>query len=110
MCGLQSATLSFAELSTLVHEMGMSLTEGGTICSDSQFCTSSPRIFLLPTSGHALHSFMSKTTYQNVSGTRGSLDFGEVPSTLFELFLRDAEVLSAVARHSRTGEVSLESE
>ncbi len=57
--------------------------------------------------GHALHSFLSETKYQNVSGTRGSLDFGEVPSSFFELFLRHEEGLSAVARHYRTGEVGV---
>ena len=35
--------------------------------------------------GHALHSLLSTTKFQNVAGTRCPLDFVELPSLLFEV-------------------------
>lgn len=53
--------------------------------------------------GHGLHSLLSHTTFQHVSGTRGGVDVSEIPSHLFECFARDARVVSKWARHSVTG-------
>lgn len=36
--------------------------------------------------GHALHSLLSKTKFQVLSGTRGPVDLAEIPSSLFEIF------------------------
>ena len=36
--------------------------------------------------GHAMHSILSESRYQMLSGTRGSLEIAEIPSNLFECF------------------------
>lgn len=53
--------------------------------------------------GHALHSLLSRTTFQHLSGTRGAVDFVEVPSHLFEYFARESSVVATWARHYNSG-------
>lgn len=54
--------------------------------------------------GHAMHSLLSRTEFQHLSGTRASLDFVETPSHLFEYFAWDYRVVHEFARHHETNE------
>lgn len=53
--------------------------------------------------GHGLHGLLSDVTYPSISGTSVSADFVELPSQLYEHWLSEPEVLSAFARHAKTG-------
>eukprot|EP00850_Spirogloea_muscicola_P012956 SM000086S23008 [mRNA] locus=s86:76943:81851:+ [translate_table: standard] len=55
--------------------------------------------------GHALHTLLSDTEFQHLSGTRGVLDFVETPSNLIELYAWDYTFLCRFARHYLTDEV-----
>lgn len=55
--------------------------------------------------GHAMHGFLSKCTYQSMSGTNTPRDFVELPSQFMENYCYDPEVLRTYAFHYQTGEV-----
>ena len=77
VCNLSSGpTLSHGEVETLYHEFG-----------------------------HALHSLLSRTEFQHMSGTRAAMDFVETPSHLIENFVWDADFLKLLGVHHVTGEV-----
>lgn len=51
-----------------------------------------------------MHSLLSRTEFQHLSGTRAQLDFVETPSHLFEYFAWDYRFVSKFARHYETHE------
>jgi peptidyl-dipeptidase Dcp len=54
--------------------------------------------------GHGLHGLLSDVTYERLSGTQVLRDFVELPSQIFEHWIREPEVLQRHARHYQTGE------
>ncbi len=54
--------------------------------------------------GHAIHSLLSKCTYESVSGTSVSRDFVEFLSQFNENWAFNPEVIKGYARHYETGE------
>ena len=73
--------------------------------ADSRIVSHSEVETLFHEFGHALHSLLSRTTFQHMSGTRAAMDFVETPSHLMEHFAWDANFLKRIARHAVTGEV-----
>ncbi|TIB03113.1 hypothetical protein E3P94_00783 [Wallemia ichthyophaga] len=70
----QPTLLSWQEVETIFHEMG-----------------------------HAIHSMIGRTEYQNCSGTRCATDFVEMPSILMEHILANPKIQSVVGKHWKTG-------
>ena len=55
--------------------------------------------------GHAIHSLLSRTAFQHLSGTRTAMDFVETPSHWMEQYVWDASFLQEfLARHYQTGD------
>lgn len=49
--------------------------------------------------GHVLHSLLSRTKLQHLSGSRTKLDFMEVPSQFLEYFIHDYRYLAQFSKH-----------
>ena len=78
---------------------------GGTLTSAEDVLISHGEVeTLFHEFGHALHSVLSRTEFQHLSGTRGKLDFVELPSHLMEYFVWDWRVLREFATHYATKE------
>ncbi len=54
--------------------------------------------------GHALHSLLSRTKFQHLSGTRAAMDFVETPSHLMEYYCWNEDFLNIIGKHYITGE------
>lgn len=54
--------------------------------------------------GHGLHGMLSDVTYSRLSGTNVLLDFVELPSQLFEHWVKEPKVMEKHAVHHLTGE------
>jgi len=70
----------------------------------SEYLTMSELLSMFHELGHAIHTFLGRTPYQNLSGTRVSVDWVEMPSQFMEHFAADFRVVSQFAKHHRTGE------
>ncbi|KAJ7070859.1 mitochondrial intermediate peptidase [Mycena amicta] len=75
-------------LVVLLCEFARPAARGGTVLQWHEVTT------LWHEMGHAMHSMVGRTDYQNVSGTRCATDFVELPSILMEHFLTSPTVLS----------------
>jgi mitochondrial intermediate peptidase len=79
--------------------LNLTLQQGTNVLSHSEVET------LFHEFGHALHSLLSRTTFQHVSGTRVAMDFVETPSHLLEHFIWDDQFLRCIAFDALCGEV-----
>ena len=55
--------------------------------------------------GHCVHSIVSDTKFQHLSGARGTVDFVEFPSHLFEYYIMDPGSLQHLLQDSKNPKV-----
>ena len=53
--------------------------------------------------GHCVHSIVSDTKFQHLSGARGTVDFVEFPSHLFEYYIMDPSSLQHLLKAKKSG-------
>nr|ADV02767.1 MIP protein [Volvariella volvacea] len=92
----QPKTLQLPLVVLLCEFAPPSLAHGPTILEWHEVMT------LFHEMGHAMHSMIGRTEYQNVAGTRCATDFVELPSILMEHFLTSPLVLSLFDSGSTT--------
>ena len=51
--------------------------------------------------GHAMHSLLSRTNFQHLSGTRAAMDFVETPSHWMEHYVWDVDFLPILAKNTQ---------
>ncbi|RPD82382.1 mitochondrial intermediate peptidase [Lentinus tigrinus ALCF2SS1-7] len=88
----QNVTFQLPVVVLLCEFMRPTITRGPAILEWHEVLT------LFHEMGHAMHSMIGRTEYQNVSGTRCATDFVELPSILMEHFLTSPSVLSLFHR------------
>lgn len=81
------------------------------IVNNSNFSKSEPcllsfddAVTLFHEMGHALHGLLSHVRFPRIAGTNVARDFVELPSQLFEHWLKEPAVLERYARHYQTGQ------
>ena len=77
--------------------------QAGTTFEDTYLTHSELETFMHEL-GHAMHSILSRTEYQHLSGTRCAADLVEVPSHVFEYFAWDPDAMSVLSAHRTTGD------
>lgn len=99
-CGRQPANQSEYQMPVvaLVCNFGLHSPSGQRLLSMTEYET------LFHEFGHSLHSILSRTKYQHLSGTRVVTDLVEVPSHIFEHFAWDHRIISRYAKHCHTGD------
>ncbi|KAI0639586.1 mitochondrial intermediate peptidase [Trametes polyzona] len=90
----QNMTCQLPVVVLLCEFLRPSITRGPTVLEWHEVLT------LFHEMGHAMHSMIGQTEYQNVSGTRCPTDFVELPSILMEHFLSSPAVLALFDRDS----------
>lgn len=96
----ESGFLDHADPGKVLETLSMACT-GRTVPRTALVC-SLPEKSLTPVAaatfmheiGHCVHSLLSRTQFQHLSGTRGVVDFVELPSHLFEHYVMDPEALT----------------
>ena len=99
-CQMRNSTDYQQPIVALVCNLSPAYANVGSICllSHSEVET------LYHEFGHALHSLLSRTVFQHLSGTRAAMDFIETPSHLFESYVWDPTFLNFIGKHYSTGE------
>lgn len=93
-CGRQ---LSQGQYQTPVVALALNVQQDNGMLSHSNAAT------LVHEFGHAVHSLLSRTKYQHLSGTRGAMDIVEIPSHFMENFVYDARTLPLFMRGPEAG-------
>ncbi|KYQ91187.1 peptidase M3A and M3B domain-containing protein [Tieghemostelium lacteum] len=105
---IKSEFIDFSEKPQQGHKKSLDLTHYqiprvGMSCDWSRSHTISydQVLVLFHEFGHCLNILLSRCNFQNLCGTRGPIDFVEIPSSLMECFMRYYPFISKFARDSQ---------